>query len=231
MGEADQAMSDLASQAQTRAAFCSFLNVHFTALPDEKFVEQVRHKDVISMLKILPHDEATNEDIAAGASLMDKFLQETMQDSPEKLSVKLGVDRTKLYRGLSPTYGPPPPYEMVWSKKWQDVTLLQTLAGIYRENGLKPSVEVIDRQDYIGVELEFIHALALREVEAWKAGDEKTARSLLETQKTFFLEHISSWAPFFIKKAFEFVKTDFYQGHLLMLRGFIAEQAGIFTKI
>jgi putative dimethyl sulfoxide reductase chaperone len=231
MSETDQSMSNLAGLAQTRAAFSSFLNIHFTALPDEKFVEQIRHEDVVSMLKILPKDESVNEDIATGASLMEKFLYETQEDSLTRLSEKLGVDRTRLYRGLSPEYGPPPPYEMVWSQKWQEVSLLQVLATLYRKNGLTPSSEVIDRQDYIGVELEFIHALAMREVAAWEAGDEEKAKSLLTIQKEFFLEHLSPWVPFFIEKAFEFVKTDFYQGHLLMLKGFILDQANVFSTL
>jgi TorA maturation chaperone TorD len=231
MNKTKLGVKELADIARARAAFSSFLTIHFNALPDEKFVKQMRSKEITSMLALLPKDESVNEDTSRGASLMSNFLKETSGDKPAQLSQKLGVDRTRLYRGLAPTYGPPPPYEMVWSQKWQDVALLQALAATYRENNLAQSTEIIDRMDYLGVELEFIHALSVRETDAWDAGKTTKARSLLEEQKKFFQEHLESWVPSFIPKALEFVETDFYRGHLLMLQGFISEQAGILATI
>jgi len=61
------------------------------------------------MLKFIPQDEAVNEDIASGAKLMESYLEATQGDKPAQLAEKLGVDRTRIYRGLSPSYGPPPP--------------------------------------------------------------------------------------------------------------------------
>ncbi len=62
-------------------------------------------------------------------------------------------------------------------------------------------------------------------------GKTEKARSLLVEQQKFFHEHLESWVPAFIQKALEYVKTDFYHGHLLMVNGFIKEQAGIFSTI
>jgi putative dimethyl sulfoxide reductase chaperone len=231
MNETRMDMKEYAEIARTRAALCSFLTIHFNVLPDEKFIKQMRRKEIVSMLKILPKDTSINEDLAAGAALMENFIEETHDDKPTQLSEKLGVDRTRLYRGISPVYGPPPPYEMVWSKTWQDVALLQTLAGIYREKGLAPSSDMADRMDYLGLELEFLRALAQREITAWEAGKTETAYSNFEEQKKFFQEHMQQWVPDFIQKALEYVKTDFYRGHLLMLRGFVAEQAEIFSSL
>jgi TorA maturation chaperone TorD len=231
MNKAKLGVKELADIARARAAFSSFLTIHFNVLPDEKFIKQMRRKEITSMLELLPKDESVNEEISNGASLMYKFLKDTSADKPVELSEKLGVDRTRLYRGLAPTYGPPPPYEMVWSQKWQDVALLQALAALYRENGLAQSTEIIDRMDYLGVELEFIHALSVRETEAWDTGKTEKARSLLLDQEKFFHEHLESWVPGFVQKALEFVTTDFYRGHLHMLQGFISEQAEIFSTI
>jgi putative dimethyl sulfoxide reductase chaperone len=231
MKESKLGVKEHAEIAQARAAFCSFLTIHFNVLPDEKFVKQMRRKEILSMLEVLPKDESVNADVSRGATLMYNFLKETYNDKPAQLSEKLGVDRTRLYRGLSPQYGPPPPYEMVWSKKWQDVSLLQVLAGIYRENGLAPSTEIVDRMDYLGLELEFIHALSMRETEAWQANKPEVANSLIEIQNKFFSEHLKQWVPDFVQKALEFVKTDFYHGHLLMIKGFILELGETFTTI
>ncbi len=215
---------ELASMARARAAFYSFLSVHFTTLPDGTFVERIRSGDVTSMLEALVNDEAAGADIATGASLMRDFLDKTRSDDPPQLAEKLGIDRTRLYRGVSPTYGPPPPYEMVWSKTWQDVRLLETLAGIYRETGLAPSPDSKERPDYIGVELDFMRELALREANAWESAALQTATKLLESQNVFVTEHLGQWVLDFVVKALEWAKTDFYKGHLLMLRGFIADE-------
>jgi putative dimethyl sulfoxide reductase chaperone len=227
----DQSVNDLAGIARARAAFSSFLNIHFNVLPDEKFVRQMRKKDITSMLQLLEKDATVHEDITSGAALMGKFLMETHADKSSEVSEKLGVDRTRLYRGVSPTYGPPPPYEMVWSKSWIDVGLLQVLAAIYRENRLAPSTKIVDRLDYIGLELEFMHTMAMRETEARESAKQEKANALLLVQKQFFFEHLEPWIPSFVKKALEDARTDFYSGHLLMLRGFILDQGKYFSTI
>ena len=231
MNENKLGVKEFSEIARARAAFGSFLSIHFNVLPDEKFVRQMRRKEISTMLEVLPTDASTNEDMATGASLMYNYLQETSNDKAGQLSEKLSIDRTRLYRGISPTFSPPPPYEMVWSKEWQDVSLLQTLAGLFRENSLEISKENVDRHDYLGLELEFLHTLALRETAAWEAGKTEKACSLFEEQKKFFSEHLEQWVPDFIQKALEYVKTDFYYGHLLMIRGFITEQKELFSTI
>ncbi len=217
-------LQELANIARTRAAFYSFLNVHFTMLPDVPFVERFRNGDLIVMLEALVNDDAVETDIATGAAMMRAYLDQTRIQEASELAQSLGVDRTRLYRGLSPTYGPPPPYEMVWSKTGQDVKLLVTLAGIYREMGLGPSADLIERMDYIGVELDYLRELALHEAAAWESNASESAAKLIEAQRTFLHEHLASWVPFFIDKALEQAETDFYKGHLRMLRGFIASE-------
>ena len=231
MNQAELDSQELASIAQARAAVTSFLKIHFITLPDVKFVKQMRQSEILAMLKALAEDESVDDDIAAGAFLMHNFLEGTRGDGTARLAEKLGVDRTRIYRGVSPTYGPPPPYEMVWSKTWRDISLLQVLAGVYRQMGLEPSSQFRDRLDYIGMELEYLHALATREAQAWEAGETETARSLLEAQHQFFCEHLEQWPPYFVRKALEYVKTDFYKGHLLMLRGFIKDEKQEFASL
>src|SRR5512141_1208219 len=181
---------ELANIARTRAAFTSFLSVHFTTLPEAGFVERMRHGDLTAMLEAVVNDESVDGDLASGTTLMRDYLNETRAVETPELAQELGVDRTRLYRGLSPTYGPPPPYEMVWSKTKPDVSLLVELAGTYREMGLSPSPEMVERMDYLGVELDFMRELALREAAAWDLNSPESALKLLETQRTFMDEHL-----------------------------------------
>jgi TorA maturation chaperone TorD len=215
----------LAHSARARAAFYAFLNVHFTALPDEIFVEQMRGPVCATMLAELVTDKAIDDNVAAGADLMAAYLRATSGEPAASLSQMLGVERTRLYRGITPSYGPPPPYELVWSKTHRDVGLLQDLAGLYREAGLAPAPEATDRPDYIGVELDYLRALVVREAEGWAAGTSEGRAAALAAraaQRSFLDEHLAHWAPFYVDKAMAHAKTDFYQGHLMMLQGFIA---------
>jgi putative dimethyl sulfoxide reductase chaperone len=216
---------ELANIAKGRAAFYALLNVHFTTLPDKSFIEQVRNDDFAAMLDSITKDtEANSQDLIAGAGLMRDYIQKTRGDATEQLAEKLGVDRTRLYRGVAPGYGPPPPYESVWNPGREGTAVLQAVAGIYREDGLAPSPDATERVDYIGVELDYMREMAKREAEAWESGNRQIAGESLKAQRRFMDEHIGVWVQAFIDKALEQVETDFYRGHLLMLRAFVAEE-------
>ena len=222
---------ELAEAARARAAFCDFINLHFLTLVDQPFVTRLRNGELSSVLIALEQDETNDADMAAGAGLMLDYLEKTREMDLVQLVQELGVERTRLYRGVAKGYGPPPPYEMVWSEAVGDSGVLQTISGIYRKEGLEPSSAVKERLDYISVEIDFLRELALQEANAWEFGDQETAIHLFETQQDFLSHHLGVWIPDFIDNAFAYVKTDFYQGHLLMLRGFIQSEQQRFEMI
>lgn len=223
-GGNEQTAQELAEIAKAREALGSFLNLHFMVLLDAAFVERARGQGYISVLESLANETSLNADITSGASMMSEYLEQTNSVELAELVKTLGVDRTRLYRSVSKGYGPPPPYEMVWSKEAADSNLLVAIAKIYGEAGLSPSPEAKERHDYIGLELEFICELARREAIAWESNEREEANKLLSMQHAFMSQHIGQWAPDFIEKAQEYVKTDFYKGHLIMLRGYLAQQ-------
>jgi TorA maturation chaperone TorD len=217
----------LAHSARARAAFYAFLSVHFTALPDEAFVEQLRGPVVGNMLAALVGDPATEDNLAAGADQMAAYLRATESLSAAKLAETLGVDRTRLYRGITPKAGPPPPYELVWSKIYRDISLLPELARLYREAGLELATAVTERPDYLGVELDYLRALVSREAAGWEAGSPDGCASALAAraaQQSFLEKHLGTWAPLYVDEVLAHARTDFYQGHLLMLQGFLASE-------
>ena len=216
---------DLAELAQARASFFAFLNVHFTTLPDLEFVQRIRGEEVTCVLDALVADETLHPDVIAGASLMRSYLRSTLKMVVPKLAEELCVDRTRLYRGVSPSYGPPPPNEVVWGNRASSVALvLQEIAEIYRQAEMAVSPEAHERLDYIGVELDFQYQLAQREAEAWRAGDQDKARGLLKRQADFLPDHLGQWFPAFVERALTYAETDFYRGHMQMLRGFLADE-------
>lgn len=215
---------ELAEIAHSRVAFLSFLNLHFTTLPDTAFIDRLRNGELSAVLESLVNDPEIGDEIASGAKLMAAYLEQTQHEDKAKLSENLGVDRTRLYRGVAKGYGPPPPYEMVWSKSANDYGILQAVAKVYYDHGLAQSPEAKDRLDYIAIELDYIRELALREASAWQDGDTENGFKHLTAQNEFMSQHIGQWVPDFIDKAMEWAETDFYKGHLSMLRGFIAGQ-------
>ncbi len=213
---------ELSEIAHTRASFFAFLNIHFTTLPDVAFVQRIRGDEFTSVLDALSGDEALGTDVVAGAALMRGYIQSTQSMEPPQLSEALGVDRTRLYRGVSPQYGPPPPNEAVWVKSNSPVPeILLGIAEVYRQAGMAISPDAHERLDYIGVELDLHYHLACREADAWLSGDHARAQALLQQQVAFLGEHILRWVPAFIEKASSMAETDFYRGHLQMLRGFL----------
>ncbi len=222
--DAELTQRDMAEIAQARADFYSFLNLHFSTIPDVGFVQKLYDGEVLAALQALVQDDQVEPGISEGASLMVRFLEDHRVLDEAKLSEILGVDRTRLYRGVAQGYGPPPPYEMVWSKTFKGFEALQAVAGKYRESGLEPSEDAKERVDYIGLEMEFMRELALREASAWEAGDEETAQAQLTAQYEFLNQHLGSWAPLFIAKALAVSETDFYRGHMKMVDAYLSAQ-------
>jgi putative dimethyl sulfoxide reductase chaperone len=223
-GNNEMTIHELSSIAQTRAALCSFLNLHFMTLLDSSFIEQVRAREFTSLLQTLAVDASSNDDVTTGANLMSEYLWRTNDLPLTQVVEELGVDRTRLYRSVIKGYGPPPPYEMVWSKEVSDYSHLSIIAGAYEEAGLSPSPDAKERFDYIGMELEFLSELASREAVARENGAPQDANNLLSFQYNFLTHHFGQWVPDYIEKAMDYAETDFYKGHLLMLRGFINQQ-------
>ncbi len=213
-----------AAIARSRAALCAFLNIHFNTLPDERFVDQLRGVEFNQALVALAVED-NDPEMAKGAALMRAFVGEYAKVRAEDFAQALGVDRTKLYRGVSPSYGPPPPHEAVWDKRVPDpVAVLKALAEVYVAAGVGMAEQARERLDYIGVELDFLRLLAVREMEAWQAGKPVEAKLVMEQQLSFLRDHVGRWVPEFFETAFPQAQTDFYRGHLTMLRGFLASE-------
>ena len=153
---------------------------------------------------------------------MRTYLSATKDLEPQKLAENLGVDRTRLYRGIIPNHSPPPPYEALWiDNAFSATALLQQISNIYLKNGFTLADDTHERFDYIGVELDYLHQLVQKEIAAREMKDVEGVRSAIECQSTFWGQHLGKWAPKYITKALEYADTDFYQGHLRMLNGFL----------
>jgi putative dimethyl sulfoxide reductase chaperone len=221
----------LASLGKARASFYAFVNIHFMELPDEEFASALRKEEFCSVLKDLEQSSENHPEIVEGASLMQAYVFETRALDDRQFAERLGVDRTRLYRGGSPNGDPTPPYESLWTGKDQDSVLLQEIARIYMESGFALRADIHERIDYIGIQLNYLERVVMREVSAREAGDKKEIQMTLDHERNFIRDHLGNWVPSFVLSALDHAQTNFYRGHLHMLKGFIEQEKETITSM
>jgi TorA maturation chaperone TorD len=214
-----------AEQAQLRAEMYRFLANMFNQRPNAEFVIRLRTLGLNMFAS--NKDEEIHPDIATGFQEMVSFVEATSKDKDEQVEQALAVDWTRLFRGVSPSYGPPPPYEGVHTgEKSNQAQILQSVTGFYHEHSVEVSEESDNRPDYIGIELEFLCHISEREAEAWEQGENESALHYQAVSKNFLENHLGRWAWKFCDLAIEEAKTDFYRGFLRVTKGVLNEEIG-----
>ena len=94
-----------------------------------------------------------------------------------------------------------PPYETEYGSAhiYQQAGRLADIGGFYRAFGLEVSEENPERLDHIGLELEFMSFLALKEAYALEHHGEEKADLCLEAQRRFLLDYLGRWTPLFLR--------------------------------
>ena len=109
----------------------------------------------------------------------------------------LAVDYTRLFSGIKPGYGLPPPHESIHRGAATPTDVFTQVLASYTEAGFPALEEAAAPPDHIGVELRFIALLCHKEMEAWRAGAADAAVRALEQQRDFLDSHLLLWAPQF----------------------------------
>jgi len=91
----------------------------------------------------------------------------------------------------------------------------------YHEAGLEMSAEFNGTPDHIAVELEFMHFLAVKELEALAGGKLDRAENFRQKQRAFLERHLAAWVPDFSRSVEEQAQTTFYQNLAASTRIFI----------
>lgn len=213
-----------ATFARERSALYAFLNLHFMLLPTPSIITQMRQRILENPFTEVASDSENHTDLTQGWNLMMEYLRTTQTTPVEELAQILGIDRTRLYRGVSGNFGPPPPYEAVWvDADHETEEVLGDLVSTYHAAGFEPGGESNERVDYIGVELDFLRQLALDEAEAWQKRNVQAALDIIKQEKEF-VKRVNTWFSRFSAKAKTFAQTDLYRGHLYLVNGFLADE-------
>lgn len=143
----------------------------------------------------------------------------------------LKVDFAKLFVG--PYQLLAAPYGSVYLDKGRTLMGDSTLdvEYRYREEGLDTAKDFKDAPDHITAELEFMHYLIFREIEAFSNSDMETAISCVQKQKYFLEHHLLAWVPDFTANIIENADTLFYQNLAKATQTFLLENYQIICAI
>lgn len=220
----------LSDPTMSRASFYAFLSIHFMQLPDSYFVGILRSEAYLEILKEVAQSSAAHSEIAKGAAMMHADLAHTASIDDTDMAVRLGIDRTLLYRGVSPHHGPKPPFEALWVGDEKQNGVFQKLAATYAHSGFVLKKDIHERLDYIGIQMNFIEGLLIDELSARQASNQQAICSIQNRRWEFISTHFGNWVPQYISCAMNYARTDFYRGHLLMLKGFTEQEMAAIGK-
>jgi TorA maturation chaperone TorD len=209
--------------AQSRSKFYGFLSSLYVRIPNDEFVANLFGDKLRSFLPSVASSSEVPVEMKEGMRMIQEFAQQTKDHPRNKLKEDLGVDWTRLLRGLKPGYGPPPPYESVYSESSQQdggLTIGDVLKT-YRETGVDISEKAGERPDFIGVELDFMRYLTEKETEGWSQSAHTEGVKHLKTEENFLTKHLTQWVPRFCDKMLTEARTDFYKGVARLTKGFL----------
>lgn len=139
-------------------------------------------------------------------------------------TVEVAVEYTRLFRG--PVKAEVYPYESmhvdgeVMGKSALDV------ARRYGEAGVSVAEEFKDLPDHISAELEFMHYLCGRELDALQRRANDEAAGFRHIRDTFLKDHLGQWVPRFTGLVLQHAAIPFYLAIAEITRQFIRQEMG-----
>ncbi|UCC60948.1 MAG: molecular chaperone TorD family protein [Dehalococcoidia bacterium] len=209
--------NDMSHIAEARSRVYELLASVYNRLPDSDFITMLMKHDVLSLLTYATSDytasDLQREELEQGIQALELFQKQAGEANRDEMITRLGVDRTRLYRGLKRGYGPPPPYESVYqgSHTVMAESALQ-VKNVYSDCGYRPPPIGNEPPDYIGIEIDFLRFLCREEASSWRSQDKNKAQEYMNKEYDFLNNHVVSWIPRFCAEALTHAKEDFYRG-------------------
>lgn len=165
--------------------------------------------------------------VIAGLEEMRGWLAAHAHQPLEQVRQELAVQGARLFRGIAPGYGPPPPYEAVHRRPGAgvDADTLLSLRGFYREAAADLPSTSRERLDHVGIELDFMRFLCEEESRLWRSGDAGEAARYRRIQRRFLTAHLAPWVPGYCQRILAEQCAPFFHGLARALSGFLAEEA------
>jgi TorA maturation chaperone TorD len=134
---------------------------------------------------------------------------------------ELAIDHARLFVGPFALLAPP--FGSVYLEGERRLMGDSTLAvgECYREVGLEVAAGFNGTPDHIAAELEFMHFLSVKEIEALAGEDLVRARHFRQKQKSFLERHLAAWVPDFSRSVEDQAQTRLYKSLAAATRMFI----------
>ena len=175
--------------------------------------------------------------------LPDEELIETLKQSEEVAGWRRGggentwrvgdidslkVDYTRLFIG--PYRLLAPPYGSVYMEKNRMVMGDSTMDAKqrYQEAGLNLTLK--EAPDHVAIELEFMHFLIFKEIEALSNDDMNRGIDLLQKQKAFLQIHLGVWVAEFTRSVGDNAETDFYRRLAQATQRFVLDDLNLLSE-
>jgi TorA maturation chaperone TorD len=225
------AFVDEAKTADARGRCYGLLASVYNSLPNAEFAAMMTCAEVRAVLdpavRDAPASDEQRKQLELGLQTLQDFWS-TVADVPqEELLLRLGVDRTRLFRGLKRGHGPPPPYESLY-RGGPSVMAEPALAvrKVYADAGYGLPAGSNELPDYVGLELDFMRFLCEAEARAWKEQGQGRALEHLTNGREFLSKHVVEWVPAFCDEVLTHAREDFYRGMAQITRAFVILDAG-----
>lgn len=202
--------------AENRARTYGVLSLAYARPVDGFLLELLRPWGM--MLGALPA-EALPGIMRRGLRKLDFWLKGQGSELTKEVLTALGVEFTRLFRGLHPLESPPPPYESVYG----DGGLLygpstMEVARTYRRFRLEGKNN--EPPDHIALELDFMRFLCQKEAQAQQGREE--AKGWLREEGAFLEEHLVTWVPALCRNIRGSDTMGFYSGLADVTEGWLS---------
>jgi TorA maturation chaperone TorD len=185
----------------------------------DKVCQRANSYKFLSECYYLPDEELLQK--IADAAQTDGFFAELASYIPEDFELEaLKIDFTRLFVGPFKLLAPP--YGSVYledNRMLGDSTI--DVRSFYEGEGLE--VVIKDAPDHIAMELEFMHYLVTKQIEAAGKANPQILQSCLQKQQIFLRTHLARWLPLFVKNVQENAQTEFYK-KLTQLTGMFVQK-------
>jgi TorA maturation chaperone TorD len=216
----------MAAIASGRAELYHLLVGIFGHLPDKNLVTKIKSggfRDVLDSCYGLDDLQCRS-----GAEYIHSYQSRAQNRPDEEILTELSVDRTRILRETGQT-GLKPPYEGLYKNDKNIGASLLQVKTFYRKAGLLPEDSVHESPDYLGVELDFMKNLCLREQTQWASNGD--ASETVAHEENFLTEHLGSWVGEYCAEAGKWAQTDFYRGFLAILDTVVSMDMAYLNKL
>lgn len=143
----------------------------------------------------------------------------------------LKVDYAKLFVGPFSLLAPP--YGSVYLES-ERMVMGNSTADVqkwYRASGLDVDAQFKDAPDHIVAELEFMHFLIFKEMEATDQGSANGVIQYLKMQRSFLEYHLGAWISDFADKVVNNAQTTFYRNLTRATKVFVMDDLQTITAL